>query len=393
MKKLIEKGKNYIFLLFITLCTCIPKLIKADSGFDSSYDSGGSWDSGGSYDYDYDSGSGGGEGDPQVFWSFAYLIGSVFLYFFLASKFSKNKDNFPTIPTIIYFILIYIGLYFMFEPTIVFIHFIFIGAIGYLAWGINKFPGKQEDSIQFGFTTIYWLAFSFLNGLILGEEVGYIALFLSIGFLVIYGISMIITYFTSKNKETTSIVSTLSEEKIKKELGEDFDINEFNTEVFNNYKDIQIAWMNRDLEPVRHLLSDDMFNMYRTQVATLIAKNQTNMMEDIEFISCSITDIKKKHLKIEITVTLQVTCRDYIVNSTGKVLRGNKYNINHYTYSLKFVRSEKNSHITICPNCGAALENTNSDKCEYCNTVIVKDTDNYVMTDKKMLRQFVRGRK
>ena len=151
--------------------------------------------------------------------------------------------------------------------------------------------------------------------------------------------------------------------------------------------------MNRDLEPVRHLLSDDMFNMYRTQVATLIAKNQTNMMEDIEFISCSITDIKKKHLKIEITVTLQVTCRDYIVNSTGKVLRGNKYNINHYTYSLKFVRSEKNSHITICPNCGAALENTNSDKCEYCNTVIVKDTDNYVMTDKKMLRQFVRGRK
>ena len=119
-------------------------------------------------------------------------------------------------------------------------------------------------------------------------------------------------FFSKKAEEKEKQV--LTEEEIKKELGEDFDIEGFYQEVFNDYKDIQIAWMERDVEPVRHLLSDEMFNMYRTQLATLIAKNQKNMMEDITYVNCGINQIKSNLFKTEIIVFLDVTCRDYIIN-------------------------------------------------------------------------------
>ena len=395
MKKLIEKGKNYILLLFITLTAFIPKFIKADSGFDSSYDSGGfdsgGWDSGGSWDSDYGSGGSSGEfteEDAAIMMSFGYIALSIVIYLFLITKFFRGKPKFPVGLTVVYYILVYSLIYLIFDPYVVFFHYIFAGIILYLACGINKFPGKQADSISFVFTILYWLGFSGICGLLLGAEIGTIALFLSIGYFVIYGISLLIT-ISSANQKVKEVEATyLTEEKIYEELGNDFNIEEFKMEVFNNYKEIQYAWMERDLEPVRHLLSDEMFNMYRTQVATLIAKNQKNIMSDVDYRHCSISKIQKKHLKIELTVTLVVTCKDYIIDcNTNKTVRGNANALHHYTYELKFVRSEKDAHITICPNCGAALEDMNSDKCEYCDTVIVKDTDNYVMTDKKMLRQ------
>ena len=62
---MIDKIKKYLKFLFIVLAICLPLMlipvVKADSGWDSDYDSGGSWDSdwdsGSSWDSDWDSGS------------------------------------------------------------------------------------------------------------------------------------------------------------------------------------------------------------------------------------------------------------------------------------------------------------------------------------------------
>lgn len=394
MKEMFNKIKNYLFLLAIFASSFITTKVGADSGFDSSYDSGGSFDSGSSFD-SYDGGSSGdGEGDIGMILAFFYIMGAIILYNYLCTKIFKkgNEVRYPLWFTIIYCILIAASIYFIFGPAVFFGYYLFAAIALYLGLGTSKYSKPGTDEISIIFTGIYWLAFSGLNYILLGPMFFYISIFLVIGFMFIYGISMIISNHNKKKLEQQAIKDeTVSIDNIYKELGSDFNIDEFKKEVFENYRDIQIAWMERDLEPVRHLLSDDMFNMYKTQVATLIAKNQKNMMEDIKYENCRINKIVKRHQKDEITVTLAVTCRDYIINAkTGKVVRGVQTAINHYTYELKFVRSQKGSLITICPNCGAALENTNSDKCEYCETVIVKDTDNYVMTDKKMIRQYIK---
>ena len=51
--------------------------------------------------------------------------------------------------------------------------------------------------------------------------------------------------------------------------------------------------MNNEIESVRSLLSDFLFNTYKTQLLTLSSKKQKNMMEDINYVDAYITNIKK----------------------------------------------------------------------------------------------------
>ena len=112
------------------------------------------------------------------------------------------------------------------------------------------------------------------------------------------------------------------------------------------------------------------------------------MMEDINYGTAYITGIKKKGETEEIEVTLIVTCRDYIIDTTSKeVLRGDSNRVNRYYYKLTFERTSDIEDSKFCPNCGAPLPKGNSAKCEYCRGVIIKKTDDYILTDKKMIKQ------
>ena len=396
MKKLIEKGKNYILLLFITLTAFIPKFIKADSGFDASYDSGGSFDAGGSWDSDYGSSGGGGDMDPETAASIFVGIGAIFAYFLLASKlFTKSKKedlNIPKWYTGGFWALFLIAYYFFFNQGIFASYYTIVAFIVFMYVGFDKYTKPNKDVFYMRYILAFWTIFYITLYMLVEFDVFGVALFLGIVLFSFYLIALVAMKFSEIKENKEKYVMT--EEEIKKELGQDFDVEAFYQEVFNDYKDIQIAWMERDVEPVRHLLADEMFNMYRTQLATLIAKNQKNMMEDITYVSCGINDIKNSLFKTEIIVFLDVTCRDYIINmNTNKVQRGNSHNINHYSYKLTFVRDKKETNLTKCPNCGAILDSSQSDKCEYCETVVLRDSINLRMTDKKMLKQYVKGHK
>lgn len=214
--------------------------------------------------------------------------------------------------------------------------------------------------------------------------------------LFVYTLLILIQHIKTTKTTTRSFsvkIPPIEKGKTEQELAELLGgityLEELKNQVFNTYKDIQIAWMNKDLEPVRNMLSDHMFNMYKTQVATLIAKKQTNMMEDITYDNCRVINVQNINGKQEVTVILEVTCKDYIVDKNNKVIRGKDTAINHYRYRLCFVRSVTKSTLDTCPNCGAGLENAASDKCEYCGTVITKESTNLAMTEKHMLEQFV----
>ena len=398
MNKL-DKIKKYSLMFITTICLimCSVSLIaKADSGFDASYDSGGSFDSGGSWDSDYGSSGGGGDMDPETAASIFIGVGSIFVYFILASKlFTKKKQEELTIPkwyTVAFWSLFLLGYYLFFNQGIFVGYYSIVAFIVFMYVGFDKYLKPNTDIFYMRYILIYWTLFLTTVYFLVEWDVFAVVLFIGIVLFIFYLISLVIMFFSKKAEEKEKQV--LTEEEIKKELGEDFDIEGFYQEVFNDYKDIQIAWMERDVEPVRHLLSDEMFNMYRTQLATLIAKNQKNMMEDITYVNCGINQIKSNLFKTEIIVFLDVTCRDYIINiNTNKVQRGNSNAINHYSYKLTFVRDKKDTNLSKCPNCGAILDNSQSDKCEYCGTVVLRDSINLRMTDKKMLKQYVKGHK
>ncbi len=317
------KKKHFLSLIIVFIIVLSPILIKADSGFDSSWDSGSSW--GGSSDWSSSSNYSSGSYYSGVYFNGASIITTMILTFiiFVFYQSFRKKINNNALPKII-----------MFPPYFIFIFFIF----------------------------------------------GFINLLISIITLIIL--------LTESNKNNNSnqlsnIPSRLSQEDIHKYLP-NLNIEEFNNIVFNIYKDIQEAWMSFNLDTIRNLVSNEIYNMYSMQLNTLKIKGQKNMMENIKYINNYISNISTENNITTIQTVLTVTCNDYVIDSNNKVVRGNKNRTMTYTYILTFTKYNNDQNITNCPNCGAKININSSGQCEYCNSNIINKEEKWIMTKKQM---------
>lgn len=201
----------------------------------------------------------------------------------------------------------------------------------------------------------------------------------------------------SKNRIKTSYQSTYKKEensvdatnKIKL-IKPDFNKDEFLKEGFNIYKDIQVAWMNFDLESVRNLITDEMFNMYQSQLNVMEASNEQNIMKDMVMKDGKIVDAVVQNGVITIVTQYIIDQYDYVADrTTGKLIRGeSKYKM-RVEYLMKFrLNIDASQVIDHCPNCGAKIEKINgSGVCEYCGSKIVSENKNWVLTEKQVINQ------
>lgn len=166
---------------------------------------------------------------------------------------------------------------------------------------------------------------------------------------------------------------------------------EFKSEAFNIYKDIQTAWMNFDTDTIRKLTTDEIYNMYSSQLETLKLKGQKNIMKDITLEEVKIIDIKKEKKIITTSVYLRVKCYDYVIKEkTGETVRGKDKDKIIIEYVLSFVKSSvNNKKEEKCPNCGAKVDIHASATCPYCESTLVKDASEYVMSKKTCVGQYL----
>ena len=292
MKKKILKFL-FIFLLCFGLIYTKIELVKADSGWDYDYDSGGSdWDSGSSWDYDYDGSSGTyyyGDFD------FDYVIVIIFIIISVIIVINSTKNK------------------------------------------TNRYQGENNNNT--------------------------------------------ISSYNYQDMDINKITSIIP----------DFNINEFKQQAFNIYKDIQNSWMNFDTDTIRNLTTDELYNMYSSQLETLKLKGQKNIMNDISLMDIKIIDVQEVDDIITISVYLKVKCYDYVINEkTEEVVRGQDSNKVIIEYKLSFVKSATNTNkIEKCPNCGAPIDIVGSATCPYCDSVLVKDASDYVMSKKTNIGQSV----
>ena len=104
-----------------------------------------------------------------------------------------------------------------------------------------------------------------------------------------------------------------------------------------------------------------------------------------------IVDVQKIDDVITINVYLKVKCYDYVINEkTNEVVRGQDSNKVIIEYKLSFVKSANNTNkIEKCPNCGAPVDIVSSATCPYCDSTLVKDASDYVMSKKTNIGQSV----
>lgn len=216
--------------------------------------------------------------------------------------------------------------------------------------------------------------------------------FFSLAFFIII---IIIVALASKGKGTennSTVTQTVNDENIENQIKQyipNFNKTEFLNEGFKIYCDVQNAWMNFKLEDVKDVITDELYNMYESQLSTLEVKGEQNIMKDIKLKQCYLTDVVNQNNNITITTKYVIEMYDYIIEQgTGKVLRGSSTNKLRITYEMKLRKTlNENAKVEQCPNCGGKITMNSSGTCEYCGSKIVADNTKWVLTEKKTINQ------
>lgn len=191
--------------------------------------------------------------------------------------------------------------------------------------------------------------------------------------------------YTPYRVDDTSTVNNI------KQYLPNFDRGEFLNEGYKIYLDVQDAWMNFKLDSVRNVITDEMFNMYQSQLDIMETKGEQNIMSDFKWIDSYLKGVSVQNNSIVISAVYVIEFYDYIINqNTGKVVSGNKNQKYRVTYEMKYQKSlDKAGNIDKCPNCGAKIEDNSNGAavCKYCGSKLVFDNMNWVLTDKKVLYQ------
>lgn len=175
--------------------------------------------------------------------------------------------------------------------------------------------------------------------------------------------------------------------EIKKHLP-NFDVNKFLSNGYNIYMRIEEAWMNFELDKVRDLITDEMFNMYESQLTSMEMKGEQNIMKDFKLLNSAITNTNVQNDMLQVTTRYVIEFYDYIIKKdTNQVVRGNSNRKIRMVYEMTFIEKLEKTKLDKCPNCGAPIKVNSAGICEYCNSKIVDDNTEWVMSKKVSLHQ------
>jgi hypothetical protein len=168
--------------------------------------------------------------------------------------------------------------------------------------------------------------------------------FLTSTYLILY-IFALALYIILFNIITSIILKIRLSLKIKKvkEIDKDFNKKEISKELFDSYKNIQLAWMDSTLTILKDLVSKEIYNDYKVKLEELNKNNQKNIMSSIELKSNKITNIQICDNIETIECEMNVICYDYIVDNEDKVVKGKNDKKYNYLYRLTFERNIKNN--------------------------------------------------
>ena len=102
-----------------------------------------------------------------------------------------------------------------------------------------------------------------------------------------------------------------------------FDEGAFREWCSDTFFRFQAAWMHRDLDKLRPLLTEEMQEVFRKQIDELRAKRQINKLENIAVRSIELTEVWQEQGLDYITVRYLANLLDYTVDeASGKVVSG-----------------------------------------------------------------------
>ena len=107
--------------------------------------------------------------------------------------------------------------------------------------------------------------------------------------------------------------------------GPSFDEDVFRETSSDIFFKIQAGWANRDLEPVKGLLTSEMFSTLKTDVDELKREKKVNRLDNIAVRSVDLVEVWQETGSDYVTVRFLANLLDYTVDeATGQVISGSK---------------------------------------------------------------------
>lgn len=165
-----------------------------------------------------------------------------------------------------------------------------------------------------------------------------------------------------------------------------FSIIKFQQQSFDIYTKIKTAWTNFDYDTLRDYATDELYNIYKTKLNTLKHKKRINVIKDISLEYFNIVGMEIKQDHVALTVFMKIECYNYIIGTKGKVIRGSSKRKLIQGTRLTFIKGI-NQNQNKCPNCGAPLENVNSATCLYCNSTVINENHDWILSEELITSQ------
>lgn len=158
----------------------------------------------------------------------------------------------------------------------------------------------------------------------------------------------------------------------------------FLTKVDNIMVMLHSAVMKRDMNIVKHKISDNIYNEYLDIVNKSISNHEIQMYGEFNIKSSSIRNIRLDENFIIVDVDMTIRYLDYIIDDeTKKVKSGATDRREEHNYTLTFIKRkdaktlEPSRH---CPTCGSSMDISASGKCDYCGTIFNTLDYDYVLS-------------
>ena len=159
----------------------------------------------------------------------------------------------------------------------------------------------------------------------------------------------------------------------------------FSNELVSEYfMKIYDAWSKNNLESVRNLLSDRVYESFMFWIDAYKRAGIANKLEDIKISNVQFARIDTDKFYESVTVRIFASSLDYVVDSQGKVKGGSNRRHRSFSEYWTFIRKngvEKDAYdFSTCPNCGAPADKMGqAGVCEYCGTKISNGDFSWVL--------------
>jgi hypothetical protein len=146
------------------------------------------------------------------------------------------------------------------------------------------------------------------------------------------------------------------------------------------------AWSDRKYEPVRPLMSDNLFRSHLYWVETFKAYKRINRLDNLAITGVHLVKLDLDKYYEAATVRIFANVLDYLTDENGKLMAGNHRTPRAFSEYWTFVRrtgveaDERKYNPECCPNCGAPVNMGMTGVCNYCNSKVTTGEFGWILS-------------